>query len=405
MGEGQDVARVEPVVRPDLIDPVTDSWVNTIAEVAKLASFIATTEFVPENLRGRGGAPAAAAMLYGREIGLPPMQSLASVHVVKGKPGLYAETMRAMVLQAGHDLEIVEMGSARCTLRGRRRGSETWSTVSWTMGDAHTAKLVGENWSKYPRAMLLARCTTELCRAVFPDVIKGMRSVEESDDSYEPNPVSRNGVGAAAQPTPKVSRAAARQQQVSVPAAPVDAPPLPGDVPAPQTSQTSAPPAEAEAPEPPVSSGSPPDPQADAHGQDGTGASVLAPDVQEAAEDAAAAERGQMTRAQTRKIMAQLKDLQDPMGRDTRLNLVGGILGRTLISMATLTHADASAVIDTLGRILASADPAGGMRWVLERQARQVPDVPAAAGDPDLPQLDDAPDGEVTVEDPPDLPY
>lgn len=225
----QDLAPVEETppapVRPDLIDPVTDTWVNTVVQVSRLAATICETPFVPEGLRGRGGAATTAAILYGREIGLPPMQSLASVHVVKGRPGLYAETMRAMVLQAGHELEIVEMTSARCAMRGRRRGAESWTTTTWTMGDAHQAKLGGENWSKYPRQMLLARCTTEICRAVFPDVIKGMRSVEESDDDYEPSPVSRNG--AATSGPAKVSRARGRQQPSTVPAS--EPPPLPGD--------------------------------------------------------------------------------------------------------------------------------------------------------------------------------
>ena len=90
----------------------------------RLAQRIATTEFVPAKLRNRPEA-VLAALLSGAERGLGPMESLRSIDVIEGKPSLSAEAMRALVLAAGHDIEIVESTATRCTVIGRRVAATT----------------------------------------------------------------------------------------------------------------------------------------------------------------------------------------------------------------------------------------------------------------------------------------
>lgn len=184
--------------RADLVDPATDSWTAVVRDVATFAKEICDTEFVPKGMQGRPDK-ATAAIMYGREIGLPPMNALATIHVINGKPGISAEVMRSMVLQAGHEFEVTEKSGARVTVRGRRRGSQNWLTISWTQEDAKQAGLLSNNTYKaYPRQMLMARATTELCRDLFPDVIHGLQSVEELESiAPEPEPAA-----AAAEPGP-----------------------------------------------------------------------------------------------------------------------------------------------------------------------------------------------------------
>lgn len=167
------------------LDQRTDSWMLVVESVAALSVKIANTELVPDQLRGKPAA-VAAIILYGREIGLPPMTALHSAYLVKGKVGLHAETKRALVLAAGHEIEYREQTSTRCVAAGRRAGSETWHEVTWTSSDVRQAGLRGDQWDHYPRQMLKARATSELCNDIFSDVVGGFETVEELEDQDRP---------------------------------------------------------------------------------------------------------------------------------------------------------------------------------------------------------------------------
>jgi len=167
----------------DLVKRDTDGWAAVLPAVGDLAGKVAQTEFVPDSMRGKP-AVVAAAILYGRELGLEPMTSLRSVNIIKGRPALTAEAMRAMVLAAGHDIRFQEMTSARCVIVGRRKGQDETTTVTFTMDDAKKMGVGGgQQYSKMPRQMLAARATSELCRLIFADVIGGLISDVEAEDA------------------------------------------------------------------------------------------------------------------------------------------------------------------------------------------------------------------------------
>ena len=169
----------------ELVNPVTDSWAEMLPQVAELARAICTTQFVPEALRNNV-AGTTAAILYNREIGLPPMTGLNAVHVIKGKVGISAEMMRAKVLEAGHELWFEETNTSYCIISGRRKGSDRVTTVKYSETDAKTAGLfTNDNYKKNPRRMYQARATSELCALVFADVIRGMVSSEELEAEAE----------------------------------------------------------------------------------------------------------------------------------------------------------------------------------------------------------------------------
>ena len=150
---------------------------------AELAKQIAGTEFVPKSLRNNPGA-IAAAILFGDEVGFGPMQSLAKIAVIEGKPALAAEAQRALILRAGHAIWIEDATTTKVTVCGRRKDSEQINRFTWTMDDAKRANLAGRpSWRMYPRQMLTARATAELARAVFADAIGGLMAIEELEES------------------------------------------------------------------------------------------------------------------------------------------------------------------------------------------------------------------------------
>lgn len=301
-------AIVERAPVPAIRDRVT-SWIERVEPTARLAESIANTEFVPAALRGKPAA-ITAAILYGGELGLGPMQSLQSIDVIDGRPAVSAEMGRSLAFAAGHEIYIEETTTQRCIARGRRSGSREWVNITWTMDDAKRAGLDGrQNWRRHPRRMLQARATSELCHLLFSDAIGGMPfTLEELHDDTD----AAGHIGAE-QPAERTAqrRRSSRRTAESAPA-PTDeaAPPLPGDEPAPAESAPATPPAD----EPPLD-----------------GDEILS--------------REQVKLIQTLYSGMKVTD------RDERLASVAKIIGRQIASANDLTKAEASTLIDTLQKL------------------------------------------------------
>jgi hypothetical protein len=168
---------IEPAGSTD----VPREWVAAM----RLTARIHNTPFVSREMRGKPDV-VLAAILYGQEIGLGPMQSLNSIHVIDGRPAAAPELMRALVNRAGHKIVVDEATTDHVTLTGTRKDNGATATVSWSMADAQRAKLAGRGaWITYPRAMLLARATSELCRMLFPDVVAGLSYTPEEASAIE----------------------------------------------------------------------------------------------------------------------------------------------------------------------------------------------------------------------------
>ena len=149
----------------------------------ELSGQISRTALVPEALRGRP-EEVLAVMMAGNELGIGPMQALQSINIIKGKPALSAELMRALVLSAGHQF-IIDANDQSAIAKVCRAGWPEWQTVEFNLEDAKRAGLLNSpTWQKYPRAMLSARVTSEACRMFFPDVIAGMSYTPEEIEAF-----------------------------------------------------------------------------------------------------------------------------------------------------------------------------------------------------------------------------
>ena len=161
--------------RPDLHE-----WAANLQAAHTIGSALCGTSFAPAHFRGKPDE-AAAAILYGSEVGFTPTQALQNLYVIGGKPALYARPMVAIVQAAGHEVWTVEKSDESVTVSGRRRGSEHVITETWTIARAQRAGYT--NNKKYqtdPQAMLYARAASDVCRQIAADALAGMAySVEE----------------------------------------------------------------------------------------------------------------------------------------------------------------------------------------------------------------------------------
>lgn len=275
---------------------------RTWGEIREVAEYIASTEFVPRGLRNRPEA-ITACILYGQEVGLGPMQSLAKIAVIDGRPALASEAMRSLILGAGHSFWVEESTVSSVTVAGRRRGDTATSRVTWTMDDARRANLAGRsNWRAYPRQMLAARATAELARLIFADVVGGLGALEEIDESGALIESETTLEPVESEPPKAPTRRRKREQ--------------------PATAQTSAPreaPPDA-APEPPLP------------GEPGYDLEAPAP--------------APVTKAQRDKLHASFRDRS--VDRSGRLEWAGKMLERRLASFNELTSAEASLLLDVL---------------------------------------------------------
>jgi hypothetical protein len=179
-------AELSLVDRADAAIARLTAWAAAAQATYKMAENLVQTSFVPEAFRGKP-MEATAAMLAGAEVGLNPMASLRSFDVIQGTAAPRANTLRAIVQGAGHEIRVVEATSTRAVVTGRRRGERDWQQSVWPIERAAKLKLTGkDNWQKQPQAMLVARATAECCRLVAMDAILGIPyAAEELADDIE----------------------------------------------------------------------------------------------------------------------------------------------------------------------------------------------------------------------------
>lgn len=209
------------LAQPDVARASTYTRLAEWAQAAQAAHQVATslvqTSFVPEAFRGKAHE-ATAAILAGAEIGLDPMASLRSFDVIQGTAAPRANTLRAVVQAAGHEIRVVESTATRAVVEGRRRSSADWQRSVWTIERAKQLGLTGKkNWQAQPGAMLVARATSEMARWIASDAILGIPySAEELDDEGAVT------VEAAAEvkPARRTAQRAARTAPASPPPAP-----------------------------------------------------------------------------------------------------------------------------------------------------------------------------------------
>lgn len=182
------------IVPPKTADKLETFAPRTVNEALTFAELILDSGMAPKAFAKGPVAAIVVAIQYGMEVGLQPMQALQSIAVINGQPTLWGDGALALVMASPNyewhkedDFETIKKQQyARCIVK--RRGMPQEVSRTFSLEDAKTAGLITKDspWKTYPARMLQMRARGFALRDVFPDVLKGLMSVEEALDYSGP---------------------------------------------------------------------------------------------------------------------------------------------------------------------------------------------------------------------------
>lgn len=144
----------------------------------KIATVLVSTQMVPQTYRNKPD-DAAAAILYGAELGLKPLQSLQQVFPVHGQPAIYARTMIGLLKARGYIFQTIASTDQSVTVRGTSPAGEIEEST-WTFDRAQKAGYTGnKKYMTDPQAMLYAKAAAEVARKLAPNVLLGIAYTAE----------------------------------------------------------------------------------------------------------------------------------------------------------------------------------------------------------------------------------
>ena len=139
-------------------------------DVMGLGEVLARSGFFSDT---RDAAQAVVKVLAGQELGFGPVASMTGINIIKGRVTISANLMAAAIKRSGkYNYRIVEHSDAVCELEFSEDGKPVGAS-RFTMDDAKTASLSGDNWKKYPRNMLFARALSNGAKWYTPDIFGG----------------------------------------------------------------------------------------------------------------------------------------------------------------------------------------------------------------------------------------
>lgn len=131
-----------------------------------------------------------AIIMRGRSLGLDATTALDAFHLVENQPTMSAPLIAGLILRSTlcDFFECIETSDKFATYATHRRGSYSKDPklLTYTIEEAEQAGLLAltkkgyeTNWHKRPKTMLRWRCAVELGRMEFPDIVKGLYTVDE----------------------------------------------------------------------------------------------------------------------------------------------------------------------------------------------------------------------------------
>jgi len=119
----------------------------------------------------KGEAQAITKIIAGRSLGLDPFSSMSGLHVMQGKVEVGSHVIAGAIKRsARYDYRVREKSETACRIEFYENG-DTIGVELYEMADAKRAQLTkNATWTKFPKAMLFARCISAGYRTYCPDV-------------------------------------------------------------------------------------------------------------------------------------------------------------------------------------------------------------------------------------------
>lgn len=172
---------------------------------------------------GPGGV--LAIYLTAREMNLPPMFCLnGGLHNIEGKVVLSGQLINMMLVNAGWEIEFVQMDEQACHLKFHYPRSQRVEEFKYTIEEAKKAGYLGipgpngtwqkkpkDNWLYHGKDMLFNRCITSGGRKYAPNVIGNSYGVGELDGDENLMPLVAPNEAPKVEAAPQVSQIAHEQ--------------------------------------------------------------------------------------------------------------------------------------------------------------------------------------------------
>lgn len=173
--------------KPELVNENGALALRDIDQMYRFGTMIISSGMAPKDIN----KPEQVVVIvgHGLELGMKPFQSLQNIACINGRPSLWGDSMKGLVM-CQRDLdefleeEVGEYGKDTYGYRTTIVRGKNKCVSTFTVADAKQAKLWGKAgpWTFYPKRMLQMRSRSFACRDAYPDVLKGMRTAEENMD-------------------------------------------------------------------------------------------------------------------------------------------------------------------------------------------------------------------------------
>lgn len=196
IGNGLAVADRTPAPGTPTTAAIAPAATQTIAvarEAARLAEFYSKSDMIPAQFRDKP-ANVFIALQFAWRIGMDPFMVMQGMYVVQGRPGLEAKFVIALVNASGLFADPLDFDFSgtpgkpdwTCTVSAKRTrtGKECKLDFKYSVAEAEGwVSKGGSKWKTMPDQMMRYRAAAFFARVYCPEVIMGMQTTDEIDDT------------------------------------------------------------------------------------------------------------------------------------------------------------------------------------------------------------------------------